>query len=105
MFKRSFIFGRGGYINFIRLINTIESELAMEYWPGAIAWCDENFGEAWSNAIERFEKSLSSSLDRNDFNLIAREKEIYMRTILDLMRKYKAYKKIDDIDSFLKTIQ
>lgn len=86
------------------LIYTIEAELSSGYLPGAINWCDKNHHNAWSNALERFDKALSVAIERKDFTLSKVEGAFYKATILDLLSKYKRHKNIDETKSFLQAI-
>lgn len=91
-------------LGFSNLIGLIESENEFKYLGGAIRWCDENHHLAWSNALDRFDKSLSVAIERKDFALAKTEGDFYKATILDLLTKYKRFKNMDDTTSFLKSI-
>jgi hypothetical protein len=44
-------------MNFIKIIEDIENELALIYMPGAIHYIDDHYDNAWSSAIDRFDLS------------------------------------------------
>jgi hypothetical protein len=98
---------RGGSrmnLGFGELIRTIESEIKTEYLPGAIQWADENFDDAWSMALNRFDASLTLAIERKDYSTAQIEGDFYRATILDLLRKYKTHHKIKEVSSFLDSI-
>jgi len=91
-------------LGFSEIIRSIEAEIKTEYLPGAITWADKHHNNAWSNAIDRFDRALSRSIERQDYTLAKLEGEHYRITVLDLLRKYKKEKGIADTDSFLTAI-
>ena len=91
-------------LNFSQVIAAIEAEIEPSYMPGAIRWCDENMGGAWSNAIDRFEKALLMAIERNDYVLAQSEGEFYKLTILKLLKQYKEHKHLDETSSFLNSL-
>jgi hypothetical protein len=72
--------------------------------PGAIHWADKNHNEAWSNALDRFDKALSVAIERKEPTLAKTEGDFYKATILDLLSKYKRHKNMDETQSFLRAI-
>ena len=91
-------------MKFSQIISRIECEISIQYLPGAIRWCDENHSNAWSNAIDRFDKALSIAIERLDHKLAEIEGDYYCATIVDLLSKYKNFKKMDETSAFLKSI-
>lgn len=86
-------------------IRTIEAEICMEYSSRAINWVDKNLNNAWSNAIDRYERILVLVYERHEYTLLKAESEFYRKTVLDLLRKYKEAKRIDDSEAFLQTLK
>lgn len=91
-------------MGFHKLISEIEAEIKFEYLPGAIRWADENFDGAWSKAIDRFDAALTHAIEHKDWRSIEIEKATYRRTVLDLIAKYKAERRIGDQESFLASL-
>lgn len=92
-------------LGFSQLIWDIESELQMEYWPGAIKWADENHNNAWSNALETFDKALSEAQITKDMGHLKRMADLYKKTILILLSWYKKAKAVNDTESFLDALE
>jgi hypothetical protein len=91
-------------LGFSEVIRSIETELAEKYLPGAIAWIDENRNNAWSNAIDKFDRALIACIARSDFYSAKAAGEHYTVTILNLIAEYKRHKGMDDKDSFLSSL-
>lgn len=92
-------------LGFTELMNTIEAEIRTEYIGGAIQWADQNFDNAWSKALTRFDKALGVAIDRQDYTLAKVEADFYKITVVELLKKYKAAKAIDDKEAFLASIR
>lgn len=91
-------------LEFSKIIRSMEIEIAFQYIPGAIRWCDDNCENAWSKAIDRFDNSLRIAIERKDYQLIKIESEFYQNMVLDLLSKYKSFKNIDESKNFLEAI-
>jgi hypothetical protein len=91
-------------LGFSTLIRKLEAELSEQYLPGAIQWCDDHMNNAWSRAIERFEKALIKAIEIGSYEYAKTEGEIYELTVTKLLQQYKASKKIDDANAFLSSI-
>lgn len=92
-------------MKFTEIINAIEAELNAEYLPECIQWCDANFENAWSNAIDRFDLALSISMNTGDRATAIAEGIDYKKTIIGLIKKYKEHAQLDDLDVFLKSLR
>jgi hypothetical protein len=92
-------------LGFTQLINAIESEIKTDYLPGAIRWSDEKFGNAWTRAMDRFDKALAIAIDRGDYRLAQIEGDFYKATVLDLLGRYRNHKNLDATDSFLSALE
>lgn len=92
-------------MGFLEIIGAIEAQLSTEYLPGAIKWADETHSNAWSNALDRFDKALTIAIERQDFGLAKVEGEFYKTTILDLISSYKRHKNMDETQSFLDSMR
>lgn len=92
-------------LDFIKIINAIEAEIKPEYIGDAIRWCDENCDGAWSNALDRFDKSLAVAIERQDYQLAKMEGEFYKTTVLSLLSKFKAAKGMNETDAFLEALR
>jgi hypothetical protein len=92
-------------LGFVQLINRIEAEIHVAYIPEAIRWCDEKFNNAWSNAIDRFDKALSVAIERQDYRLAELEGDYYKVTILELLGRFKASHDMDAQQSFLSALR
>jgi hypothetical protein len=90
---------------FTKLFNEIEAELKLEYVGGAIKWADENYLNAWSNAITRFESAVTRAIEYGNFDLVKSESELYKNTILGLIRQYKQAKAMGEQESFLESLR
>lgn len=91
-------------LQFTKLLNLIHAELAAEYIPTAIRWCDHKFDNAWSKAIDRFDSALSVAIARGDYQLAKVEGGFYKATLLDLIRKFKTAHQMKETESFLAAI-
>ena len=92
-------------LGFSEIISSIESELSALYLPGAINWADDTMDGAWSKAIDRFDKALSIAIERQDYTLARIEGDFYKATIIDLIRRYKTHKRMDDTESLLQSVR
>lgn len=92
-------------LGFHEIIGAIEAEIKTEYLGGAIAWADKNHNNAWSNAIDRFDRALTNAIDRQDYLAAKIEGDFYKTTVLDLIQKYKKAKGIDDLASLLDEVK
>ena len=90
---------------FSEMITEIENELACEYIGGAINWADENYKNAWSDAMLKFDEALSYSLKTGVDHHAQKAGQLYKKTVLDLLKKYKKAKKLDETKEFLKSVQ
>ena len=89
---------------FIEIINSIEAEISYQYLPGAIRWADETHNNAWSNAIDRFDRALSTAHEGLNYSSVKMEAVLYKKTVLDLIAKYKKEKKMTNIESYLDSL-
>lgn len=87
-------------IHMSQVIVELDAELPAELQPYAAAWADKHFGGAWTQAIDRFYLALMVA----DQALLEQELQFYKNEIKNLMRKYKAEKKLSDIECFLSSI-
>lgn len=92
-------------MNFLKLINEIESELKIEHVGGAISWADKKYNNAYSNAIDRFDIELSKAITSGDYEHAKRESDVYKKTTIGFLREYKTEKRLSDSDSFLASIR
>jgi hypothetical protein len=92
-------------VNGIEIINSIEAEISAEYLPGAIKWADENCANAWSNAIDEYEKALRYAVETGNYQVATDAGDRYKYTVLNLIRAYKATKGMTDKTSFLDSIR
>ena len=90
-----------------KYIDRIQKELSIYYQGGAINWVDENQGNAWSNAIDRFDRALLST----DKAEIKREASLYFNNCMGFIKEYKLHlsskeiKESGSIDAFLLQIK
>lgn len=92
-------------LGFSKIIDRIHAEIAPQYWSGAIQWADENHSNAWTNAINRFDSALSSSLKILNSEHLKIESEIYRDTLIGLLKNYKEAHQKNEAFSFLESIQ
>jgi hypothetical protein len=88
----------------LKLIDEIENELVMEGWPEAIVWVDKHYSNAWSIAIDRFDNALVKFKDTKNWNEVQVEGQIYKLALIELLRRYKSAKGIDDTEAFLDSL-
>ena len=86
---------------FSKLIEEIETEIEIKYLPGCIRWSDENYNNAWSSAINEFEKAL---LTKNKEKII-NQSQIYKSTCLSLIESYKRSKNNSHVSDFFRKIK
>lgn len=87
------------------LINEIEAEISQQYLPNAIYWADMTYDNAWSKAIDRFDKALSLAAQNFDHVMLEREANIYKQKVISLLKEFKRTQRIVEADSFLETIK
>lgn len=92
-------------MNYSEIIREIEAEIKTQYLGGAIRWADAKYDGAWSKAIDRFDAALTIAIERKDYRTAEIEGAYYRATVLDLIRKYKTAKNMDDADSFLGSLR
>lgn len=92
-------------INFPALFRAIEAEIQEKYISGAIRWCDDNFDGAWSKAMNQFENALSMYQSNLNLASLSVETDKYKNTVVKLLSEFKSHKKINDTDSFLKSLK
>jgi hypothetical protein len=92
-------------LGFHEIVGAIEAELKAEYLGGAIAWADKKHDNAWSKAIDRFDRALSNAIERQDYLAAKIEGDFYKITILGLIREYKVAKGMSDLDSLLEAVR
>lgn len=89
---------------YAKLIQEMEGELNLIYEPGAIAYIDEHFDNAWSNAIDRFDIALSRAIESHHFAAAEHEAQVYRASILDLMKRYKKRNNSSQVEDFLNAL-
>lgn len=90
-------------LGFSKIIGEIESHIETKYVGGAIQWCDEHLGGAWSQAIDRLHSVLSHpgvTPAQLDF-----EARLYRSTILGLIEEYRKHQGQDAAAEFLDDLE
>jgi len=87
--------------DFATMLRKIHAELSEAYMPGAHQWADDTFDGAWSKAMDRFDQALTIVIERKDYQLAKLEGDLYKSTLIDLIRKFKKHKQMDDASEFL----
>lgn len=90
-------------MNFSKITEEIENELSIVYMPNAIQYIDNNFDNAWSKALDRFDHALKIGIETNNHELLILEGNIYKETILKLIDQYKYSKRQNKVSELLDT--
>lgn len=97
-----------GNLGGLQLINEIQAEIEMGFEPGqlghCINWVDENYNNAWSDAIDAFDEALTTALDTSDYKNIRRAGETYKNEILGYIKLFKTVNQINS-SSFMETLK
>lgn len=91
-------------IDFRKIITEMNSELALEYQPGAFAWADKHMDNLHDKASRRLDSSIDEALAKNNWSNLKKETEAYKQTMLIIIRAFKAMKGIKEADSFLESL-
>ena len=92
-------------IPFTAIMREIDAELKTEWQGGAFAWADRNFGNIHANSVDRFDRAISECTERCDWVSLRAEAEVYKSAMLQILRDFKASKKINEQESFLESLR
>lgn len=92
-------------LNFLALIDAIHAEIAPEYLPEAITWCDRHLDNVWEKAVNRFDAALVLAMERGDYLLAKIEGDFYLRTILDALGAYRKAHHASETDAFVRALR
>ncbi len=92
--------GRGYFLQLIYVIQQLEAQLCLVDQGKAWKWADAQFDGAWSKVHDR----LYTNIETDDLAIRDIEVEIYRKSILSLIEKYKSEKNVCSIQAFLKGI-
>lgn len=65
--------------------------ISAQYIPGAVQWADEEYDNAWSNALIRFEDAIVRADHFDEEHIFEDESNIFTGTILALIRCYQTH--------------
>ena len=91
---------------FKRFTTRLHTTIAIPYIEGCIEWVNTLYGNAWFETTERIERRLvqlrDGKIDQATFDV---EEEIFFERLQEFMLKYRKYKRLDDLDPFLKSLR
>ena len=86
-------------------IKRIHLEIVPNYIDGCIHWVDTLYEDAWLKATQKFErgviKYLAGRMREMDYTI---EEELLFSFMNEYMEKYLKYKKLDERESFIKSL-
>lgn len=86
------------------MIDELHDCLSQEFHGGAYKWIDDNFNDAWSKSVDRFESAIVLSHQTGDSKLFQVELNYYRTSTLDFFRRYKQVNKEAGTQTFLEQL-
>lgn len=77
---------------FIHLIDTVQKNTKAIVLQGAMKWIDENYDEAWSKAMDRFDLALAEAIRTKNAEKAKMEAQIYKASIEGFIETFKRAK-------------
>lgn len=88
-------------IPFKEVIRAIEAEIPMKDLPECIEWCDSRFANAWSKTLDHLELALLT----HDPEVIRREAIAFVASQVELVKRWKQSKQVDEVSRFLSSLK
>lgn len=91
--------------NFSGMLREMNQELSDEFQPGAFAWVDKKFNNAWSTLADRFERALAEFQKNSDYRRVEDARDYYKNQCIEWFKLYKREKNIGDEEQFFNSLK